>query len=94
MRYADDFIIGVRGPKETVIKIQKEVKDFLKSTLHLSVNEDKTRITHVFSDKANFLGMQIHMIPTNFLFPFLNPLSPHYLRLPLEDFKTYQQLCW
>lgn len=65
VRYADDFIIGIRGPKHIVTQILKEIKNFLKSTLHLSINEDKTRITHVFSDKANFLGMQIHCIPTN-----------------------------
>jgi len=65
VRYADDFIIGVRGQKSVALQILTEVKTFLKSELHLSVNEEKTRITHVFSDKAHYLGMLIHCVPTN-----------------------------
>ena len=65
VRYADDFIIGVRGCKNVATSIMREVKDFLKQDLHLTVNEEKSRITHVYSNKANFLGMLIHCIPTN-----------------------------
>lgn len=65
VRYADDFIIGVRGPRELATKILEEIKTFLKSELHLSVNEEKTRITHIYSDKASFLGMHISCPPAN-----------------------------
>lgn len=65
VRYADDFIVGVRGPKELAKKILEEIKTFLKSELHLTVNEEKTRITHIYSDKAKFLGMLISCPPAN-----------------------------
>ncbi len=64
VRYADDFIVGVRASKETATRIFNEVKTFLKSELHLTVNEEKSHITHVFSDVAFFLGMRISCIPT------------------------------
>ena len=65
VRYADDFIIGVRGTKEVALYIMKEVTNFLKSSLHLGINEEKTKLTHVYSDVAHFLGMRINCIPTS-----------------------------
>ena len=65
MRYADDFIIGIRGSKNLATKIRTEITKFLREDLHLSVNEEKTRLTHVYSDKARFLGMTIHCVPSN-----------------------------
>ena len=65
MRYADDFIIGVRGSKNLAIEIRAEITKFLREDLHLSVNEEKTNLTHVYSDKARFLGMTIHCVPSN-----------------------------
>lgn len=62
VRYADDFIIGYRGPKEVAQKLKSEVSFFLKSTLHLDVNEEKTHLTDTFSGKANFLGFTIHNV--------------------------------
>jgi len=63
VRYADDFIVGVRGPKELARRIQKEISTFLKSQLHLSVNQDKTKLTHTYYNKARFLGTEIHNVP-------------------------------
>lgn len=60
IRYADDFLIGIRGSKELAQKILKTVKFFLKSHLHLIVNEDKCSIIHSYSRKIPFLGMLIH----------------------------------
>ena len=65
MRYADDFIVGVRGSKSLAIEIQTEITKFLREDLHLSVNEKKTNLTHVYSGKARFLGMTIHCVPSN-----------------------------
>lgn len=67
VRYADDFIIGVRGPKELACHIKKEVEFFLKSNLQLEINQDKSQITDTFSAKAHFLGMTIHNVPTHLL---------------------------
>ena len=64
IRYADDFLIGVRGPKTLVQKILRSVTFFLKSTLQLNVNEEKSKIIDSFSNKVPFLGMLIHNVAT------------------------------
>lgn len=71
IRYGDEFIIGVRGSIDLARKIKERVKDFLKSTLHLELNEEKTKITNTYADRANFLGMYIYnMNPCDI--PYLN----------------------
>lgn len=62
VRYANDFIVGVRGPKILALKIKKEITTFLKSELYLTVNEEKTRLTHTYYEKAKFLGTEINNI--------------------------------
>lgn len=62
VRYADDFIVGVRAPKNVVLKIKKEISFFLKSNLRLEINEEKTKTTNTYHGKARFLGMTIHNI--------------------------------
>lgn len=69
VRYADDFIVGVRASKETALKLKKEIIFFLKSSLHLRVNEDKTKIYQTYCEKVKFLGMNIHNVPAKQL-PF------------------------
>jgi hypothetical protein len=69
VRYVDDFIVGVRASKETALKIKKEIIFFLKSSLHLRINEDKTKIYQTYCEKVKFLGMNIHNVPTKHL-PF------------------------
>lgn len=58
IRYADDFIIGVIGTKEDAEATAAKVKTFITERLHLEVNEEKTRVTHI-SDGCTFLGYQI-----------------------------------
>ena len=65
VRYADNFIIGVRGHKQVASQVFDEVKNFLGSSLHLQVNLEKSRITHIYSDAAQFLGMRINCPPTS-----------------------------
>jgi len=60
VRYADDFIIGVRGSLELAHKIKELIKNFLKGTLHLYLNEEKTKITNTYNNKTKFLGMYIY----------------------------------
>lgn len=69
VRYVDDFIVGVRASKETTLKIKKEIIFFLKSSLHLRINENKTKIYQTYCEKVKFLGMNIHNVPTKHL-PF------------------------
>lgn len=64
VRYADDFLIGVRGPKTLVLKIFRSVIFFLKSALQLNLNEEKSKFIDSFSNKISFLGMLIHNVAT------------------------------
>lgn len=59
-RYVDDFIIGVDGSKADCVEIREKVHDFLRDTLKLSLNIDKTKITHAEESSAKFLGFSIH----------------------------------
>jgi group II intron reverse transcriptase/maturase len=58
VRYADDFIIGVIGSKADAEQIKAEIKAFLSERLHLTLSEEKTKITHS-TDRARFLGYDI-----------------------------------
>lgn len=66
-RYADNFLVGIRAAKKTVLKIKKGIIFFFKFTLHLQANKDKTKITHTYCEKAKFLGMNIYSIPRKHL---------------------------
>lgn len=60
VRYADDFIMGVNGPKSQCVEIVEECKKFLFERLKLSLNLEKTKITHSQKQSASFLGYRIH----------------------------------
>jgi group II intron reverse transcriptase/maturase len=55
IRYADDFIVGILGPREMAVEIKNEIKNFLKERLKIELNLEKTRITHI-KEKIKFLG--------------------------------------
>lgn len=55
IRYADDFIIGILGPRNMAIEIKDKVKDFLKNELNVELCLEKTKITHV-TKGIEFLG--------------------------------------
>lgn len=58
VRYADDFIIGVCGSKETSTNIKKDISIFLKDKLNLNLSESKTLITYCHK-RAKFLNYEI-----------------------------------
>ncbi len=57
-RYADDFVIVVKGSKTQAEVIREECREFLEDRLKLTLNMDKTHITHV-NDGFIFLGHRI-----------------------------------
>lgn len=63
VRYVDDFLIGMMGSKETCRKIREEIKIFLEERLSMTLNTDKTNITHATTEKALFLGYDISCTP-------------------------------
>jgi retron-type reverse transcriptase len=58
VRYADDFVIGITGPKTDAIEIRDLISTFL-STLGLELNKEKTKISHIVDSGFFFLGTQI-----------------------------------
>lgn len=58
-RYADDWLVGISGPKSMAEDIKFEIKNFLSEKLLLKLSDDKTKITHVESDKALYLGFSV-----------------------------------
>jgi len=57
-RYADDWIIVVRGTQAQAQEIKEECKRFLQEELGLELSEEKTTITHII-DGFDFLGYHI-----------------------------------
>lgn len=57
-RYADDFVLIVKGNKAHAEAIREECRAFLEGELKLALNMDKTHITHV-NDGFTFLGHRI-----------------------------------
>jgi RNA-directed DNA polymerase len=57
-RYADDWIVLVRGTREQAQTIKEQCKTYLQEVLGLELSEEKTMITHI-KDGFNFLGYHI-----------------------------------
>ena len=59
VRYADDFLIGIIGPKIDSIKIREDLSKFLLEKLSLNLNLSKTSVSHFNKDDIFFLGTRI-----------------------------------
>lgn len=57
-RYADDFVVIVKGNKQHAEAIREECRAFLEGHLKLTLHMDKTHITHV-NDGFTFLGHRL-----------------------------------
>nr|WP_211248336.1 group II intron reverse transcriptase/maturase [Halomonas halodenitrificans] len=57
-RYADDFVLVVKGNKAHAEAIREECRLFLEDDLSLTLNMDKTHVTHV-NDGFIFLGHRV-----------------------------------
>jgi len=60
IRYADDFIIGVRGNKADCEQIKRKFSEFISQTLKMELSEEKTLITHS-NQYARFLGYDVRV---------------------------------
>ena len=66
VRYADNFLIGINGPRRMAEELKQKLKEFLLNELKLTLNLEKTKITR--SDQgAYFLGARLkrHTSRTN-----------------------------
>ena len=59
VRYADDFLLGIIGPKSEAEEIKQQLRTFLREKLKLELSEEKTLITHARSEAALFLSYEI-----------------------------------
>nr|YP_009130536.1 putative reverse transcriptase and intron maturase [Tydemania expeditionis]CEO91066.1 putative reverse transcriptase and intron maturase [Tydemania expeditionis] len=64
VRYANDWILGIYGPKSMARDIKDRLSKFLYEELGLELNPEKTHITDVRRKLVLFLGYHIH-IPSN-----------------------------
>ena len=61
IRYADDFLLGLAGPKAEAEEIKHRLATFLGTKLNLTLAVEKTLITHA-ADRARFLGYEIGIL--------------------------------
>jgi group II intron reverse transcriptase/maturase len=59
IRYADDHLLGLTGPKAEAEQVKARIAQFLRETLGLELNAAKTLITRARSQQARFLGYDI-----------------------------------
>ena len=62
VRYADDFVVLVRGTVEQAEQLKAEVAEFLQQELHLELSAEKTLVTSATAG-LDFLGFHIRKYP-------------------------------
>jgi len=60
IRYADDFIIGVKGDRTDCERIKQQFSEFISEKLKMELSEEKTLITHS-NTHARFLGYDVRV---------------------------------
>lgn len=58
VRYADDWIVGIWGPKAAALQLKGDIKELL-TGLKLELSIEKTLITNARTERAKFLGTYI-----------------------------------
>lgn len=58
VRYADDFLIGINGPRSLAEKIKEEIRVYLDERLNLTLSVEKTHVTSI-ANRIPFLGYSI-----------------------------------
>ena len=61
VRYADDWMIGVIGPKEVAVEIRAKAERFMADQLGLTLSLEKTHIRRARTETAEFLGAKINI---------------------------------
>ena len=61
VRYADDWIIAIRGSRDETVEILNRIRVFLKEELKLDLSQEKTIVTRPNRELALFLGTQIRI---------------------------------
>lgn len=61
VRYCDDFVVVSNGTLAEAKAVKEELKDFLRTALHLELSEEKTTVTHI-NEGIDFLGFHIQRV--------------------------------
>jgi RNA-directed DNA polymerase len=62
VRYADDFVVLVRGTRAQAEVIKNQTAEFMAEQMRLTLSPEKTRVTHV-DDGFDYLGFRIQRLP-------------------------------
>ena len=60
VRYSEDLLVGIVGSHKFAISVKKELENFLKSNLHLTIS--RYSITHRDQSSISFLGHKIQLV--------------------------------
>lgn len=60
VRYADDFLIAVKGSREDCEEIKRKLTEFIGQSLNMELSDEKTLITHS-NNPARFLGYDVRI---------------------------------
>ena len=59
IRYYDEFLIGIKGSKQTAIDIKKKIDILLESNLHLKLINKENSLVHIPSDRVFIFNVLI-----------------------------------
>lgn len=65
LRYADDFVIGVNGPRALAEQLREDVAVFMRDALRLTLSMEKTHIRNAKTEEAFFLGTRVSVGSTS-----------------------------
>jgi hypothetical protein len=61
-RYADDWIIITNGKRKIIENIKEMISEILRKELNLELDQDKTLVTNLHTQKSKFLGFTLFAI--------------------------------
>jgi group II intron reverse transcriptase/maturase len=80
VRYADDWVVGIDGSHETAKRLKEDIQTFLEKNLKLQLNVERTKITHLKSEEAYFLGYLLKVHPGVKITLVKDPKKRRYIR--------------
>ncbi len=63
VRYADNLLLGITGPKALVEHLRSRISTFMKSDLKLDI--EQCAIVHAAGNRVKFLGVWLGVVPPN-----------------------------
>uniref|UniRef100_Q33759 Orf785 protein n=1 Tax=Allomyces macrogynus TaxID=28583 RepID=Q33759_ALLMA len=61
VRYADDWLVGIIGPRELAVSLKEMIASFLAQELKITLSPEKTKISHFGKDLISFLGVNLRI---------------------------------